>query len=311
MTGDKAVISYVEDLFRYLKTYETNYAEFETEAFLQTYQGIGAVFQALRQQRDKAIELDRFFLEKLKQHPLTSSDLRQLTLQILITFFESEADIDGQSNQAYSYCRGVRAIKQDVPFFENHLTPLLFQEGSLNNNFRLHSFLLDEIARYLNTFGKSVKVDLTPEQFQAMSEPMKFLELARRRLQLGGDVLTERSSLEFHLMRIDAFNKLRHKSRLYEHLLKEWRYLVETSFWSKVKNLGSVLLGKLKGAFSSWRYFRLIMTQRNPAFVFYGVIILLFLLVAWYVPRKWQDYSHRQFEIFQQRSQTMQKSMGK
>jgi hypothetical protein len=116
MEDGVAVKSYVDDLFRYLNTYEASYSQFETEAFLQTYNGIKAVFQALRKQRDKAVEVDRYFLEMIRQAPLTSSDLRQLTIQVLISFFEGEADIDGHSNKAFSYCRGLRAIKQDVPY---------------------------------------------------------------------------------------------------------------------------------------------------------------------------------------------------
>lgn len=82
----ESIKTYIQDLFRYLEDYESNYSEFKTEAFFQTYNGIFAVFQALRKQRDKAVEVDLFFLENIKQAPLSSSDLRQLTIQILITF---------------------------------------------------------------------------------------------------------------------------------------------------------------------------------------------------------------------------------
>jgi len=310
MTEDVAVRSYVEDLFRYLDRYENNYAQFETEAFLQTYNGICAVFQALRQQRDKAVDLDQYFLDKIKQFPLTSSDLRQLTVQVLVTFFESEADIDGQSNRAYSYCRGARAVKQDVPFFVSHLVPLLFREGSLNNNHRLNSFLMHEIARYLNRFGKSLKADLSPEQFAALSDPLKFLELARRRHQLGDDLIKDRASLEFHLQRIDTFGKLARKSKLGEHYLKEWDYLIKKDFWSKVKAFLGELSGKFKGAFSNWRYFKLVTTQRNPAFLFYGLIIVLFIWLAIYIPIKWSSYAEGRFDQLEKRSQAMQGETG-
>ncbi len=311
MTEDVAVKSYIDDLFRYLDTFETNYAQFETEAFLQTYNGIGAVFQALRKQRDKAVSVDEYFLGKIKQAPLTSSDLRQITIQVLITFFESEADIDGQSNRAYGYCRGIRAAKQDVPFFENHLLPLLFRAGSLNNNFRINSFLLAEIARYLNRFGKSLRTDLTPEQFAAMGDPLKFLELARRRQQMGNDVIADRSSLEFHLQRIDAFNKLRQRGRLYEQYLREWKYLAEDRFWSRARALFRVLGGKFKGVFSSWRYFRLVVTQRHAAYVVCALFILLLIALALYVPMKWADHSQSRFEQLQRRAQSVQSDGGR
>ena len=108
--------SYIDDLFKYIDTYENNYSQFETEAFLQTYNGIITVYQTLRGDRNQAVEVDYYFLDKIKLQPLTSSDLRQLAVQVLITRFESEVDTDGRSNQAYSYCRNLRPVKQDVPF---------------------------------------------------------------------------------------------------------------------------------------------------------------------------------------------------
>ncbi len=303
MTEDITVKSYIDHLFKYLDTYENNYAQFETEAFLQTYNGICAVFQALRRQRDKAVALDEHFLDKIKQAPLTSSDLHQLAIQVLVSFFESEADIDGQSDRSYSYCRGVRGVKQDAPFFENHLIPLLFRENSLNNNYRLNSFFLGEIARFINTFGKPVNTDLSPEAFAALSDPLKYLELARRRHKLGNDLIKDRASLEFHLQRIDSFSKLAQKSRLGSQYLHEWAYLKKADFWSKVKSFFAELWGKFKGAFSSGRYFRLVLTQRNPAYVFYTVIIIIFILLAIYVPSLWSNYGKSQLDQFQKRTQ--------
>jgi len=294
--------TYIQDLFRYLDTFETNYAAFETEAFLQTYNGIIAVLNPLRQQRQEAIGIDGFFLEKIKQSPLTSSDLRQLTIQVLITYFESEADTDGQSNRAYGYCRGLRPVKQDIPFFENHLVPLLFNIGSLNDNFRLKEFLLGEIARYLTKFGRRLNAGISPEEFQAMSDPLKTLELTRRRVELGTGLLADRNSLEFHLNRIDYFAKLSAANKLSEHFLKDWHYLKTTSFWNRLGDFLSELGGKLKGAFSSFGYLRLILNQRNPAYVYYSVIIIIFILLAIYVPLKWQDYSQEQLRDFQQRT---------
>ncbi|MCX6826025.1 MAG: hypothetical protein NTV06_01970 [candidate division Zixibacteria bacterium] len=303
--------SYIEELFKYLDAYEKRPAEFETEAFLQTYNGIYAVFQALRQQRDKAVEVDQFFFDKIKQVPLTGSDLRRLSIQIMITYFESEADIDGQSNRSYLHCRGLREVKQDVPFFENYLIPLLVKEGNLNNNFRLNLFFLNEIARYINKFGRATTSALTPEEFGALSDSMKFLELARRRSGLGSALLKDRNSLEFHLQRINAFDKLGQKNKLFEHYLTEWIYLKRTSFWSKVTSFWSELIGKIKGAFSSSRYFRLVMTQRNAAHLYYFLIIIFFILLAIYVPIKWRAYSDKQLQEFQDRAMKLQSSLIK
>ena len=78
--------TYIKDLFRYIETYEQKYAEFDSEAFFQTYNGIYAVFHALREQRDQAVQVDNYFLKKIKSVPINSSDLRQIALQILIHF---------------------------------------------------------------------------------------------------------------------------------------------------------------------------------------------------------------------------------
>lgn len=300
--------TYIDNLFGYLDTYENAYAQFETEAFQQTYNGIIAVFQALRQQRNEAVEVDQYFLSKIRQSPLTSSDLRQLTVQVLITFFESEADTDGQSAQAYGYVRGLRGVKQDIPFFENHLVPLLFAEGGLNNNFRVRSFLLGEIARYMNKFGRRLQPNLSPEDFQALSDPMKVLELARRRRELGEQIIADRTSLEFHLQRIEFFNKLGARDRQIDQFLRDWSYIKTTSFWTTVKSAFGELGGKLRGAFSSFGYFRLILSQRNPAYFFYGLIIVLFIFLAVYVPLTWQDYSDNRLQEYQQRANTLQSS---
>lgn len=290
--------TYIDDLFRYLDTFESRYTEFQTEAFLQTYNGIYAVFQALRQQRDEAVDVDRYFLDKIKQAPVNSSDLRQISLQVLITFFESEADIDGQSNKSYLYIRDLRPTKRDIPFFEDHLVPLLFREAALGDNFRLNEYFLREIARYLNKFGRRVDDQMTPEQFGGLSDPNKFLELMRRRLGVGEDIIKDRGSLEFHLQRVDAFAKLGHKNRYFDQYLTKWDYLRKTSFWDTVRGSLISLWGKFKGAFRNVRYFRLVMTQRTGAYLWYGVIILFFIFLAIYVPKKWQDYSRHKLEDF-------------
>jgi hypothetical protein len=288
----QGIKAYIDDLFSYLSLYENNYEQFQTEAFFQTYHGIGAVFQALRQQRDKAIEVDNYFLEKIRQSPVTSSDLRQLTIQIIITFFESEADTDGQSNKAYLFCRDLRSAKRDVAYFEQFLTPMLFQEGSLNNNFELNNFFLGEIGRYISRFSSPVQADITPERFSSLPESLKFLELARRRLDLGKELVKDRNSLEFHLQGVGDFNKLASKNSIFDYYLRQWDYLIETSFWSRLKGFAVELWGKVKGIFSSSKYFRLSLAQRNSAYVFYGLIIILFIFLALYIPSKWNSTTH-------------------
>ncbi len=283
--------AYVEDLFSYLERFETRPDEFDTEAFLQTYNGVYTVFEALTKQRDKAIELDHFFVDKIKQIAPSKSGLRLLTIQLLISFFEAEADIDGQSNKGYLYCRSLREIKQDVPYFERHLIPMLFNDAGLTGNVKLHRFFLDEIARYLNKYGSRLDGDLTPETFDGLSDPMKFLVLARRRLLIGTDLLKDRSSLEFHLLQVKAFPKLAAKHKTHREHLSEWKYLQTDSFWTKLTGWFGEFTGKLGGAFSSWKYFRLVIRQRNAAYLTYTIIMILSILLAIYVPMKWTSYS--------------------
>jgi len=296
-----AVRQYVDDLFAYIEAYENDYAKFQAEAFIQTFQGTCAVFQALRQQRDQAVELDRVLLDRIKQAPLTSSDLRHLTIQILVSFFEAEADIDGLSNKAFTYCRGLRAVKQDVPYFEGTLAPLLFCENALHGNFRLNAFMLQELSRYLNSYGRPIDRSLSPEAFGGFTIDRQFLELQRRRLTLGSDVLSDRGSLEFHLSRVETFGKLAEQVPLAQKYLKNWAYLSESSLWSRIKKALSETGGKGRGAFSSWRYFRLVLTQRNPAYLWYGTLIVLFIFLAIWVPRMWADYEQEQLQQMEQR----------
>lgn len=303
--------SYIDDLFNYLDIYKNRQSEFKTEAFLQTYNGVSAVFNTLRQQRDEAVQIDLYFLDKIKATPLADSDLREITIQVLITYFESEADTDGQSNKAFSYCRGLRTVKQDVPYFENYLMPLLLKERSLKDNFKLNLFFLDEIARYINKFGRPFNPHLTPEEFAAKNSPLKLLELARRRQQLGKDLILDRNSLEFDLKRLGVFNKVSEKNKLIAQYLDEWKYLEKSDFLSKLKNWLSEFGGKIGGAFTSFKYFLLVITQRKAAYLFYSLIIILFLLLAVYIPSKWRENSQTKFEQLQKRASEIPSGSGR
>lgn len=284
--------SYVHNLFSYIETYETDYSDFKTEAFLQTYNGIVAAFHSLRTDRNQAVELDYYFLDRVKQAPISSSDFRQLTLQLLVTRFEAEADTDGRSNQAYSHCRNLRSVKQDVTFFEKHLVNLLFAAGSLNNNADLSKFFLKELAAYINTYGKPVATDLSPEEFEGLTEPLRMLELQRRRLAFGTDLLRDKTTLEFHLQRVDSFGRLGAKGEKYQAFLSDWAYLATTSFWSRVASQLTELGAKFRGLFKSFGYFRLMCTQRKLAYFYYAVLVIFFLIVAWQVPVMWSEHSN-------------------
>ena len=91
---------------------------------------------------------------------------------------------------------------------------------------------------------------------------------------------------------MQAFAKLAQKNRLADLYLSEWGYLVKKKgFWPKLKSFFGILGSKLRGVFSSWGYFRLVMTQRNPAFLLYGILIVFFIAAAIYVPLKWQAHA--------------------
>jgi hypothetical protein len=307
----EGIKSYIQDLFKYIDTYEKSYDSFDIEAFLQTYNGIYAVFQALREQRDRAVEVDQQFLERIKEGPISSSDLRQMTLQILISFFESIADTDGQSNQAYLYCRERRDSKRDVTYFERYLVPLLTQPGSLNNNFKLNKFFLKEIGRFIDKFGSGVAADVSPEDFDAMPDGRKLLELHIRRDKFGHDLVDDRNSLEFHLRNVGAFERLRQVGPLFEKYLKEWGYLIEESFLDKVKKSAVVIWSNIKSLFSNYRYFRLAFTQRNSAYIFYGLLIVLFLFLAVFIPLSWNSHSKSRLVEFEQRVEGARETISK
>jgi hypothetical protein len=303
--------AYIDELLKYLDIYESNNAALETAAFLQTYNGVYTVFQALRQQRDKAIEVDQYFLDKIRAINISSSDLRQLTIQVLITYFESEADTDGQSNRAYSYIRNQRPVKRDASYFEDHLVPLLFKDDSLNGNERLNEFFLNEIARFMNKFGSPLNTNLSPEEFNAMNDPKKLLELARRRQALGAELVGDRNSLEYELRSLNVFNKLAEKSHRLDWYFSHWQYHVKVSFWSTLADAMSSVWSKFIGAFSSLRYLRLVLNQRNGAYIFYSIVILIFVFLAVFVPIRWNSYSRSQYEKMQERASELQIDVNK
>jgi hypothetical protein len=308
----ESITSYIEDLFKYINGYESDYSSFEAEGFFQTYNGIGAVFQALREQREKAVEVDRVFLEKIKQRPLNSSDLRQLTIQVIISFFASVADTDGQSGNAYLYCRELRTVRQDKPYFETVLMPLLAREGSLNNNFKLNHFFLKEIGRYIRKFSRGFSTDVNFEDFKGMPVHQKLLVLYLRRSELGEDIINDRDSLECHMRNVGVFDKLRQESPLAESYLKEWDYLPHgLSFMDRLRQFLAVVGGKLRGSFSSSNYVRLALSQRYSAYLFYGLMIVVFVFLAIFVPLQWKKFTDSRLEKFKERVEKTEQAMGK
>jgi len=307
----ESITSYIEDLFRYINAYESDYGSFQADGFFQTYNGVGAVFQALREQRDKAVEVDRVFLEKIKQRPIDGSDLRQLTIQIIVSFFESVADTDGRSGTAYIYCRELRTVRQDVPYFETVLVPLLAREGSLNGNFELNRFFLQEIGRYIRKFSRSFSTDVNFEDFKGMPVPQKLLTLSLRRSELGEDIINDRDSLEFHMRNVGVFEKLRQESPLAERYIKEWKYLARgPGFWDRMGQFFGIVGGKLRGSFSSSNYVSLSLRQRYSAYLFYGLLIVVFVFLAVFVPLQWNKYTERRLEKFKAHVEETERAMG-
>ncbi len=307
----EGITSYIDDLFKYIDDYEKSYSSFEVEAFFQTYNGICAVFQALRQQREKAVEVDRVFLEKIKRGPLNSSDLRQLTIQVLISFFESIVDIDGKSNRAYLYCREFRNVKRDVAYFEDSLIPLLTRDGSMYNNYKLNSFFLKEIGRFITNFSSGWNSNPTFEDFKGFPDHMKLLILHIRRAKLGNDLTGDRNSLEFHMQSVGALEKLRQASTLYEQYLMEWDYLDDESFFDRIKESLIVLWSNFKGLCSSFNYLRLALAQRFSAYLFYSILIIIFVFLAIIVPGKWHRYTEKELVEFMDRVDQTEEAIGK
>jgi hypothetical protein len=307
----ESITPYINDLFQYIDTYEKDYTAFKTEAFFQTYTGICAVFQTLRQERDRAVEIDRVFLEKIKKGPIKSSDLRQLTIQILISFFESIADTDGRSNRAYLHCREFRDVKRDVSYFQSTLMPILTRAGSLNNNFKLNQFFLKEMGRFILNYSSGWSGDISFEDFKALPDHQKLLELYLRRTKFGDSLFTDRNSLEFHMHSIGVFEKLKASIPLFKQYFEEWNYLVEDSFFKRLKARLGVLWESLKGIFSNYRYLRLALTQRYYAFVFYGIIIVIFILMAVLVPAGWNKFTDKKLTEFEKRIEATQNAIGR
>jgi hypothetical protein len=300
------VRQYIDDLFRYIGTYETNFSAFDFGAFQQTYNGIRALFGALREYRDQAVETDYILLDFIHKAPLKASDLRELTVQTLVTWFEMEVDVDNRSNQAYSYVRGLREVRQDVPYIEEQLLPKLFRAGALNNSFQLHSFFLIELSNFMNAYGRPLAVDLTPEQFEAKGDAHRIMELCRRRLQLGDSLLSDRSTLEFHLQRVGFFERWSRTNKLVEMYLETWDYRTKPgTFLQRVQKALVDALGKFKGLFRSYRYTALMFGQRRPAYVATVLLIVVWIGIAFLVPALWSGYSDSKLQDLNQRLTTV------
>jgi hypothetical protein len=286
----------IDTLFRYVAEFEGRSPQFQTEAFMQTYHGIRAVFKSLVQDRNQAVETDYIFLDHVQRTSPGTSPLRNITAQVLISFFEAEADPDNRSNQAWSYIRSLRPVRPDAIYIEQHLASDLTTPDALHGDLQLSMFLLEQMADYMNKYGRPLDPALTPEAFSALDDHLKLLMLCRRRLELGPALLSERSSLEFALERTGALRGLSESSGLYSACLTRWGYLQESTFWSRVLGVIRPMIAKTKGLFLSTRYTRLLFSERRPAVFLQVFIILVWIALAVLTPVLWRHQNDKHLE---------------
>lgn len=297
------ITAVIDDLFRYVQDYETESGGFNVEAFINTYNGIKAVFQPLREQRRDAVEVDQLLLERIRQVHLSKSDLRQLTIQVLLSYFNAIANTDGTTNKAYYACRQMRKIPMDVRYFEEELMPLLTREGSLKGHLDLNRFFLEQIGKYIKEYGGSFKGNVTPEEFKGMPIQSKILILYLRRLELGNALVRDRNSLEFHMRRESGeFEKMTKSYSIADYYLdSQWKYIEKIGFWTRVKGFVGLAWARFRGSLTSMDYVKLSVAQRPPAYIYYLLIIVIFLFLALAIPLVWSNYRNSELEKFNNR----------
>ena len=185
------------------------------------------------------------------------------------------------------------------------------RDGSLYNNFRLNSFFLKEIGRFITNFSSGWNSEPTFEDFKGLSDPMKLLTLYIRRLKLGNDLAGDRNSLEFHMQSVGGLAKLRQAGDLHEQYLLEWDYLSDESFFDRVKKSLSVLWSNFKGLISNFNYLRLALTQRYSAYLFYSIVIIIFVFLAIIVPGRWNKFTEKKLAEFESRVDQTEEAIGK
>jgi hypothetical protein len=220
-------------------------------------------------------------------------------------YYKFLANLPHPLDRAYILCKDKRRPKKDADYLNEILVPLVFEPGSLKDDFELKYFFLERIATFQSKFGGAIEIldTLSMDEIKMIAKPLLLLHLVTKSLTNRG-VLQKAGTIENTCLVHGYFGTLGGEDRFYRFVLQRLGYPTipwYSKIWVPVKNV----FIRISAIFASLSFFVYVFTRRRAAYFLYLLLILLFLAVGVMVPRWWKNFNNKKLEKLKQ-AQTSQ-----
>jgi hypothetical protein len=253
--------------------------------------------------------VDQSLLEAVQRTPLERSDLRFLTAHLLTTIFDYTVRATHR-REAYLYCIRQRKTKNDANFLVQEIAPKLFKTDKLERSHGIRERYLHHICILQNLGGyqNPLRDDISVSHVNSISKTEVMLGLFHRLMDVmktrSQSLIARRGSLEYRLAQSDFFDQLAQSNSIYRQFLLDWGYISkEESWWEQLKELSGNLFRRFFGNLRNLRFFAFNLTRQRGAFIFYPLLIILFLSLAYLVTKRWKDHREHRLSDFRKYSQ--------
>ncbi len=294
-------IELINALFNKISHYEEGSSAFSPREYQENFVGLLALFEAEQDRREDTREVDRILARRIREFDVNRSDLRRLSLHLLTMYYKFSANVPHPLDRAYMLCREKRRPKKDAQYLIEDLVPLVFEPGSLNDDFKLRYFFLERIAVFQTKFGGAPPLydTLSIEEIKIIPRPIFLLGLIRRRLARVGSVERE-GTIENKCQRDGYFGNIGKEDRFCRSVLEELGYWVPVPWYSKAWALVKQGFSRAFSLFFSLNFFAYVLTRRRAAYFFYTLLILLFLAISVLLPIWWKNSNQKKLQKLEQ-----------
>jgi hypothetical protein len=288
----------INALFSKISLYEDDRSSFDLGEFQENFKGLLALFEALKDKPEGTRQADQTLSRRIKQFDVDRSDLRRVSLHLLTMHFKFSANVPHPLDRSYVLCREKRGSKKDATYLIEDLLPLVFEPGSLNDDYELKYFFLDRMAVFQIKFGGAPPLYDTSsiEEIRMIPKPLLLLGLIRRKEDRTGSIERE-GTIETKCHRHRYFDALARENPFHRFILEtNLGYVVPVSWYRRIWAPVKRSFSRVFSAFSSLNFLVYLLTRRRAAYFFYLALILLFLAASVVVPLWWKGRNQRKLE---------------
>ena len=255
----------LREIFQQAADFDQNSGSLDLESLERNLIGVLDDFRNLRGNQALLQEMDQELHGLVLPVDFNNPGLRSLLAHFLAMLFENYANEGTGFRKGYDLTLEKRSISTiDGPFIYEELVPQIFDESRLLCPDSLRFFLLEQVARFLETKdpGGHWKDSFALDQVKEARPDTMLLELARRRIKFATveNLAQKAHTLEQRLAEAEFFTETAPLRVFLAYTFECWGYIERESWWTRIQQQWARLQTSRStfGRLSRWkRAFRL------------------------------------------------------